>query len=317
MRILAADIGGTNSRFAVFRAGPGPLEREGGLTLPSAGAADFTSLLARVWAGIGAGPEDFDAAVLAVAGPVRGRSCRPPNISWDIDLERDWSDPTPCLLLNDFLAQAYACRTPAVAKARVIHPGTADPRGAVAVIGAGTGLGHCALLPLDRGFTAVPSEGGHASFAFVGPEEGAYEEFLRKETGRPYAYGDLVVTGSGLSLLHRFHTGRDLAPAQVAAELGPDSPTLVWFARFYARACRNYALTVLATGGLYVSGGLAAKNPTVVDNDHFRAEFINSPAHAELLRSLPVRLNANENSGLYGAALFGQRALERATGLEA
>ncbi|MCM0756194.1 glucokinase [Desulfovibrio aminophilus] len=311
MRILAADIGGTNSRFAVFRATAGHLEKETGLSLPSAGFPGFAALLARAWSGLGAGPGDIDAAALAVAGPVRGRSCRPPNIAWDIDLDRDWPGGPPCALLNDFLAQAYACRTSAVARARVVQAGSADPLGVTAVVGAGTGLGHCALLPLGSGFAAVPSEGGHAAFAFVGPEEAAYEEFLRRETGRPYAHGDLVVTGPGLSLLHRFLTGRDLSPAEAAAELGPDSPTLAWFSRFYARACRNYALIVLATGGLYISGGLAAKNPGLVDNDHFRSEFTNSPAHAGLLRNLPVLLNDNEDSGLFGAALFGQRSLER------
>lgn len=126
---------------------------------------------------------------------------------------------------------------------------------------------------------------------------------------RPYAHGDAVGIGSGLALLHRFHTGRDLSPEAVAAELTPDSPTLVWFARFYARACRNYALAVLATGGLYVSGGVAARNENLVLNPHFCREFVSSPSHGPLLERLPVRLNANKDSGLFGAAFAGVQAL--------
>jgi glucokinase len=315
MPILAADIGGTHSRFALFEQGPaGPAPVGEVCRLRTAESGSLAALLARAWEGLGAGPGDVDLAALAVPGPVRDRTyCKPPNIAWDMDVSRCAHDfgLRRCLLLNDFAAQAFACRTLAVDQSRVIKPGRADSAGTLAVVGAGTGLGHCALTPWGGDQVPVASEGGHAAFAFVGPEEAEYGEFVRRVLARPYAHGDAVVSGPGLSLLHRFHTGRELAPEAVAAELTPDCPTLVWFARFYARACRNYALTVLATGGLFVSGGVAERTPALVDNDHFRAEFVCSPSHGPLLERLPVRLNTNRDSGLHGAALAGFLALER------
>lgn len=83
------------------------------------------------------------------------------------------------------------------------------------------------------------------------------------------------------------------------------------FAAFYGRACRNYVLTVLATGGLYVVGGVAAKNHQIVKEPALLVEFFESPTHGALLRDVLVRLNVNEDSGRWGAALYGVNALRR------
>ncbi|MBN2140535.1 MAG: glucokinase [Desulfovibrionaceae bacterium] len=313
-RILAADIGGTNARFAVFKAAPGRLEPAGSVWLATGGFGSMAALLDAAREAL-PGPEvsGIDLAVFAVAGPVRGRTrCSPPNIIWSIDLE----DPGCCpglgrvALINDFTAQAFACRTEAVAEAVVLQPGRPDPEAALAVIGAGTALGHCALIPHGRGFVAAPSEAGHAAFAFVGRAEEEFHAFLLKALDLPYAYADKVVSGPGLSLLHRFLTGRDLTPDQVARDIDPQGETCRWFARFYGRACRNYALAVLASGGVYVSGGVAARCPALVEHPEFLAEFANSPRHRDLLEDMPVYLNRNEDSGLFGAAFYGLLLLE-------
>ena len=106
-------------------------------------------------------------------------------------------------------------------------------------------------------------------------------------------------------------TGEVLTPAALAPRLGNFPRTVEWFARFYARACRNYALAVLALGGVYVCGGVAAKNPRLVEHPAFLEEFRLSPSHAELLSGLPVMLNTNEDSGVFGAAIFGAQRLRR------
>lgn len=314
MKILAADIGGTTSRFLAFEAAEaGTLTTASEIVkLETASAASFAELLAQVWPVLGITPKEFAMACLAVAGPIRdGVYCKPPNIAWDIDVSGAMTDLklARCLLINDFVAQAYACLTEAVSGALLIKAGQADPHGALAVVGAGTGLGHCALLPVGEEVVPVPSEGGHAGFPFVGPEEAAFEAFAREAANRPYCHGDLIVSGPGLSLLHRFLTGEDLPPEEVAAKLTAESPTQVWFSRFYGRACRDYALTVLATRGLTIAGGVAARNPLLVQTPHFVEEFTSSPSHADLLGRIPVHLNLNEDSGLFGAAYRGQLAL--------
>ncbi|WMW66516.1 glucokinase [Nitratidesulfovibrio liaohensis] len=337
MRVLAADIGGTNSRFALYETDalarghvPRPQDRLCAVRLPTACAASFADLMRRAAVeepGLFTSPALL---VLAVAGPVRGgRRCTPPNIPWGVDLD----DPAlrapgmpplpPVLLINDFVAQAYACVRPAALDV----PGVLDmvdvldghsvPDAPTAVVGAGTGLGKCLLLPSSGDGMpprALPSEGGHALFPFTDEREMAFAAFVRAHTGRQ-VIGDLVVSGPGLRLLHAFHTGQWLEPAEVAARLttgegtaGPDqalSQVLSWFARFYGRACRDYVLETLALGGLFIAGGVAAATPVLVTHPAFAEAFRQSDTHAELLRGVPVRLVRGPDAGLLGAALYG------------
>lgn len=318
-RILAADIGGTHSRFGFF-------ELEAGLEEPrllsvarlaTADADSLTTLLSLLFSE----QRPFSAssctlAVLAVPGPVQGRFCRPPNIRWSIDLHEIASvGLRRGALLNDFAAQAFACRSRAMREARVLQTSASDSLilgGTMAVLGAGTGLGHCALVPDGAdGFLAVPSEAGHAAFPFVGEREQAYGEYVRRIAKLPYCHGDAIVSGSGLSRLHAFLTGEVLSPACVAARLEHSPRTVEWFARFYGRAARNYALSVLALGGVYISGGVAARNPMLLDHPAFLEEFRSSPSHSALLCGLPVLHNRNEDSGVFGSALFGAQRLRR------
>ncbi len=309
-KILAADIGGTNSRFASFATDGLSLVLEDTLRLPTGRFGSFLELVEALESeGFAASPRRSDMTVIAVAGAVRERVyARPANIPWEIDFThgRDMFGEGGYFLINDFVAQAFGCRTDAAAEAREVKPGTPQDDAALAAVGAGTGLGHCALLPdLCGGYIAAPSEAGHASFAFRGADEQEYERFVLDRTGKPYAYGDLVVTGLGLSLVHAFLTGEDLDPAGVSARLTDDCATTAWFARFYGRACRNYALSVLAMRGVYVVGGVAAKNPMLVMHPNFNQEFVESPNYGWLLQKIPVYLNDNEDSGLWGAGFYG------------
>lgn len=307
LTLLAADIGGTSSRFAVFSEQAGRLRLEQSVRIPTRQAQSFNGLLDLLkQSPLSPLLTGCRAATVAVAGAVQhGVFAKPPNIPWEIDLRRtDLSAlPRRMTLINDFAAQAYACRTDAVSNAVKINHGEAEPEATVAVVGAGTGLGHALLLPLRDAFLALPSEAGHAAFPFVGEAERDYERFLLARTGLEYIHGDAAVSGSGLAFLHQYHFGEALEPAQAAAALTPGSPVQTWFARFYGRACRQFVLATLAMGGLFVSGGVAAKNPCLVQDAAFMAEFVNSPGYGHLLRSIPVSLNGNEDSGLWGAAL--------------
>lgn len=325
-RILAADIGGTNSRFGFFELpGEGAPVLAGVVRLATTGAESFPALLEAVFA---SGPpfaaRACDAAVLAVPGPVVGGAyCHPPNIRWDFDLaDAVRLGLANAVLINDFAAQAWACRSEAVLGARVLQAGKPDPQGVVAVIGAGTGLGHCALAPLTPlsqrgpscaggrgGWLALPSESGHAAFPFVGEAEAAYGESVRRGLGHPYCTGDDIVTGGGLRRVHAHLTGEDLPPAEVGARLAEHPRTVEWFARFYGRACRHYALAVLAGGGVYVTGGVAANSPALVEHPAFLEEFRLSRTHGALLAAMPVVLNTNQDSGMFGAALAATQML--------
>lgn len=315
LRIFAADIGGTHSRFAHFT-----LDDAKRLTLcasrwlRTAAAESFPQLLAQLGeTGFSLAPGASDMAVIAVAGPVEnGTVSCPPNIAWPIDLSHPGTarHVPRGRLINDFVAQAYACVAPGRSALRPILPGEKLPGAAVAVVGAGTGLGLAALAPLPGGgWVDVPSEGGHGSFAFESRREMDYMDFLLRQTGAPYIEAETVVSGRGLSLLHCYLTGEELDPAEIGARLNAGSETLQWLARFYGRLCRDYALQVLARGGVFVTGGVAAKNPGIVTHPEFAAEFRRSRAMGELLARVPVFLNTDEESGLWGAAHCALQAL--------
>ena len=313
-KILAADIGGTNSRFALFEARDNDLEMVDSIWLETHGAATFSELLEQLWdSRFKAAPGGFDSAVLAVAGAVeRGLVCEHlPNAPWSVDLRTvDFGlGKGRACLINDFAAQAYACRTHAVDDALVIQAGEADPGAAIAVIGAGTGLGYSALLPVNGIWSALPSEGGHMAFPFTGPEEAEYGEFNRRESGRCWAEGDSVVTGLGLQLVHKYLTGEEKTPREISESVTADSETVKWYARFYGRACRNWAVALMCFGGLFIAGGVAAKNSLYVESPEFLKEFHNTHVYSDFLHSIPVKLNANQESGLYGAGFYGAQLL--------
>jgi glucokinase len=313
--ILAADIGGTHARFAhfIFDAHR-PLTLVGSHWLKTRQAGSFLELLDRLRAlDFSLPPEEGDIAVIAVAGPVVDQIfSSPPNIDWDIDLTQpDVARRFQrCLLINDFVAQAYACVSPVASLARPILHGEGTPEAPLAVIGAGTGLGHAALLPIGAGhYRALPSEGAHASFPFESADEWAYAEFLLREVNEPYVRSEIVLSGRGLSLVHRYLSGEDLRASEVAARVTAASPAVTWMARFYGRQARNYALQVLARGGIYIAGGVASKLPVLVTHAAFGAEFRRSATMAHILDHIPVYLNAEEESGLWGAAQYGMQVL--------
>lgn len=323
--LLAADIGGTNSRFGHFLSHPdGRIEQVHNLWLSTREAGAFADMLAALGGGdFPLRPSDADAAVFAVPGPMSGpvgvmgtasgTTCTFANIAWDMDLGRDAPrfGLKNAALVNDFAAQAQGFRTPLAGEALPLLPGRFDPAKVRGVMGAGTGLGMAALAPLaDGGHQVLSSEGGHSSRFFYHDEQ----DFLRLvvgATGEPYPRGDVVLSGLGLTLLHRYLTGRDLSPAEVAAEITPDSETTAMFAAFYGRAARDYALTVLAGGGMYISGGVAAKNPFLVTHPRFAAEFRDSPTMAGFLSAIPVSLARRQDMGLFGAALCAHLLLGR------
>ena len=315
--ILAADIGGTSSRFAAFRTdSEGPVQIEAVCELKTNAYDSLNELLhAAGQQESRLSPNAASAAVLAIPGPVEGgKRAQLANVKWAVDLVpvEDLYGGLPFFLINDFVAQAYGCLTRVVDTALHIKDGRKQQRGALAVVGAGTGLGHCSLTYDNRGEpVAIPSEAAHVVFPFIGSREQQYASFLNDTIGIEEPTADLVVSGRGLALVHQHLTGEDLSPEQVAQTLSRQSETTAWFARFFARACRHYALAILPMAGLFVSGGVAVKNPMLVDNDAWRGEFVRSAAKKDLLEAISVDLITDEWIGLWGAARYGSERLLR------
>jgi glucokinase len=312
---LAGDIGGTNSRFALFSKKANNLVLEGELWEKTSNFDSFTALLDRI--------KEIDSRydvqksnrfVVAVPGAVTSENLiRLPYVHWAIDksvLNERYPD-TSILIINDFVAQAYGCLTEATANALplLIGKGQQAAQGDIAIVGAGTGTGHGTLKQNGTAsYLCIPSEAGHIPFSFLAEDEieAKFRAFLTTEKNIISPVCNDVVSGPGISRLHQFFTGKELAASEVVKELVPESQTTRYFARFYGRACRNYVLSTLASGGtLFISGGVAIKNPFLIDNSSFKSEFLQSETTAkDLLAQISVFLIRNERIGLFGAAYY-------------
>jgi len=315
--ILTADIGGTNSRFAHFTVDENEkLDLVSLVWLKTADARSFADLMQNLRdSDFPFDPRQADIVCIAIAGPVTGGVIgTPPLIPWEVDTthaERDYGFQQT-LLINDFVAQAFSCISPIGKSAEVILAGTPEPLSAIAVIGAGTGLGKAILVPDERGgYSAAPSEGGHACFPFVGDREFAFQHFLISTRQTPYATYNHVVSGSGLTAVHEFLSGNHLEPYQVVEQFPSCPETVAWFARFYGRACRDFALETLSRCSLYVAGGIATMTPAIILHESFKNEFLNSETMNHVLTRLPIFLIKDQNSGLWGAAMRAVRTLTR------
>ncbi len=323
--ILAGDIGGTNTRLALY--GPdGDVVVEGALA--NRDFATFDAALARFLDD--AKRPAISSAALAVAGPIFDGRVAMTNIGWTLE-EAALSGPlggARIRLLNDLEAAAYGIVTLPDDDFRTLAPGTPVRRGNVAICGAGTGLGE-ALLTWDGDTpVAMATEGGHADFAPSNETEFALLEWLRRT--RAHVSWEHVVSGPALVWIYEFFrdTGRAEEPPALRASLdaatapaivitrsalAEESPicvrTLELFVRAYGAEAGNLALKSNAFGGVYLTGGIAPDVLTGRWADAFMRAFTAKGRYENFMRRIPVRLVLCEKAPLLGA-----RAVARAAG---
>ena len=307
-RYLVADIGGTSSRYAIFESlAPGVFTKKESTWLVTKDFGSFLGQLEQIKAsGFLNDFSTVDAFVVAGAGPtVAGKIIRLTQVPWGIDLNALASGfkILNSIAINDFAAQAYACLSPIQAEADTILSGVSDPTGAISVVGAGTGLGVAALIQDINGvYRAVQSEGGHVNYAPETDEEYAFLKFVSKELSVPYPSCEDTLSGRGLKLTHKFVTGENLTSEEVSKRLKDSPKTVEFFARNYGRVCRNMALQYISSGGLFIAGGIAARNKELVKHPAFEQSFRGTRQHKELVKNIEVKLLDNQESGLWGAA---------------
>lgn len=315
MKVLAADIGGTNARFAdVTINGLSSVQVSEPVIFPTwtESVTSFDLLLEYYAQHSPPGSpaiEDYDALAIAIAGAVSNGRATLPNIAWDIDLAV--SRPLKhTFLLNDFFAQAHGYLDTAVfEEMEMIRPGSGTGPGSIAIVGAGTGLGHAALKSVRGERIVISSESGHATFSFHGEEEKRIEAAMLARKGTGWLSGDDVVTGSGIALLHEALTSRRASPGEALGTEHGWTPTCEYYARFYARACRNYCLSVYPAEALVITGGIAAKNPHIIKSTAFMQEFNDARSYRHLLERIPIYLNFDQVLGIRGAAIHAWQQL--------
>ena len=302
---LVGDVGGTNTRLAIFDAtGRAPLFEA---VLASREHATFDDAAARFLEEAGGAPPSV--AALAVAAPIVKGTAAFTNLAWRLD-ERALARKLgigKVVLLNDLAASARGCLTSPPLTVVALTEGLPARRGQnLAVIAAGTGLGQARLIWTGETHLALPTEGGHRDF---GPRNSLEIELLQFLMGRyeDHVSYERIVSGMGLGNLYDFFVARGGAavPRAVAArlagedrnaaiaELGlgrehpPAERAVDLFASIYGAEAGNLALGELALGGVYVTGTIAA-HILPSRREIFLAAFRAKGRFAELLARVPV-----------------------------
>ncbi|HEX6537466.1 MAG TPA: glucokinase [Gemmatimonadaceae bacterium] len=319
MRVLAGDIGGTHARLAVVDITRHTIRV---VEAHAYASRDFPGLAPIVREFLAAAGATFDRACFGVACPVVGGDCETPNLPWTISARRLAAEIgiARTRVINDLDAIAYGIDRLGPGDVVTLQPGRPVERGVVGIIGAGTGLGQAFLAWEGGRYRPRPSEGGHASFAAANEVEWELQRHLAARYGHVSA--ERVLSGPGLLNIYQFLAER--TPGRVAPSVhaevqreggvavsrhalaGTDglcADALTIFAGAYGAQAGNLALTVLATGGVYVVGGIA---PSIIDklrDGTFIAAFRAKGRLADLLERIPVHVVMNPSIGLFGAAV--------------
>lgn len=324
MRLIVADVGGTNARLALAEWQGDVLQLSETIVYRSGDESDFAPLLARF---IGQARADGVAgAVIGIAGPVRDNRCHTTNLPWQLDgdaLAAALHLPF-VRLLNDLQAAAWGIDAVPPEACRVLHAGQPVANGNRAVIAAGTGLGEAGMVWCGDGYRPFATEGSHGDFAPGDTTEVALRDWLAERYGGHVSW-ERVVSGLGLADLYRFLreqggaacdpdplAANDVAAAVTAAADSDPlcGEALTRFIRLFGAEAGNLALKLMATGGLYIAGGIAPKIAERLAGGDFIAALQDKGRMRPLLEAMPVMLLADGQLALKGAAVYGARALQ-------
>jgi glucokinase len=320
--LLAGDLGGTKTVLAVYSAESGSSVQVIQKSYPS---AKYSSLEAMVQEFLETIDVPIDGACFAVAGPVFLGRAHITNLLWVIDavqlkLTFGWEYVD---LMNDLEAVAYAIP--------ILHPediydlsaGKPVPGGNISVVAPGTGLGEAYLTFDNDRYTAHGSEGSHTDFAPVDSIQMDLLKYMWEKKGFKHVSYEWVCSGLGIPYLYSFlkDSGCGEEPAWLAAALAEsDDPTPVIFNN--AQRCElcqatldlfiailgaeagNQALKVMATGGIYLGGGIPPRIVTKLLEPSFLEALRSKGRFREILSNIPVRIILNPLAGMKGAAAF-------------
>ncbi len=323
--LLAGDIGGTKTNLALF-------EAESGISEPLAEevftSGDYPCLEVLVQEFLARNRKNVDGASFGVAGPVVNGRAKITNLPWIMD-EAQLADALGIAsvhLLNDLLALAHAVPFLAGKDLHVLNTGRAVSGGTMAVVAPGTGLGEAYLTWDGRTYRPQPSEGGHADFAPSNALETGLLQYLL-ERFEHVSY-ERVCSGSGLVNIYAYlkdsgfaeepewlakqmGSAHDCTPVIVKAALDESKPcnlcksTLDMFLSILGAEAGNMALKVMASGGVYLGGGIPPRLLSNLENGPFMNAFRRKGRMSNLMEGIPVYVILNPKAALMGAACHG------------
>ena len=314
--ILAGDVGGTKTNLALVSLSDGRLRVE---AVRSFESQRYESLEAVIGAYLAGREDGIDRACFGVAGPVLHGEAEITNLPWRIREEslREKLGIRRVRVINDLTALAFAVPVLETSDLATVHEGVREAGGAIAILAPGTGLGEGYLCWDGRGYRPGASEGGHADFA---PANELQTELLR-HLWKEYEHvsWERVLSGPGLYNIYCFLRGREGAqPAWVAERLASGDPgavisaladtdplcgqALEVFVSIMGAQAGNLALTFMATGGVFLGGGIPPKILPKLQDGTFVRAFRDKGRLARVVERIPVYVVQREEAPLIGAA---------------
>jgi glucokinase len=273
-----------------------------------------------------------DAACFGVAGPVRNRCAQLPNLGWVVDGSElaDRTGIASVEIINDLEANGHGIALLGKNDFTVLNKGTREEEGNAGLIAAGTGLGEGGLRWDGEGYWPLAMEGGHVDFA---PRNKLEVDLLFYLLGEfEHVSYERVLSGAGLYNIYRFlrDTGRGKEPAWLTELMNQGDPSQVVsekalegrsdlcvealdvFVSLYGAEAGNLALKTMATGGLYIGGGIAPKIVQKLKDGTFMKAFVAKGRMRSLLEEILVRVILNDKTALLGAARCAARRARNA-----
>ncbi len=320
MNILCGDIGGTKTRLAVYAADHSP-----GFTAENSyPSRDFNSLTEIASNFLSDLDIPITHAAFGLAGPISERRCKTTNLPWEIDadkMEHELQIPS-VYLINDLEATAYGISALDAKDFCTLQQGRENTPGNRAVIAAGTGLGEAGMFWDGCKHIPFASEGGHCDFAPSSELEFNLLSSLKQDSSN-VCWED-ILSGPGLVSIYSFlldwhkqskptflNTNQSTGTAaETITNLANDKldsvavEALELFSRLYGAEAGNLALKHMATGGIYLGGGIAPKIVNWLQRPQFLEAFCQKGKMRALMESIPVQVILNDRAALYGPAVY-------------
>jgi len=331
MSVLAGDIGGTKTILAIFSTEGGPRNP---LVCKTYSSQQYRSLESVIECFLHETGARVERACLGVAGPVMQGRVHLTNLGWFLDAKEICTHfgLTEVYLLNDMQALGYSIPVLERASLATLSEGKPVLGGAIALLAPGTGLGE-GFLTWDNGFyRAHPSEGSHAAFAPIGElqigllrymnaqgfEHVSFERVCSGGLGIPNLYSYLRSIGYEEPdyLRKKLATADHPTPVLLEAALDESNPceiavkTMELFVEILGSEAGNLALKVLATGGIYLGGGISPRILPYLRRPAFLAALRNKGRFRETLTDVPVHVILDPQAGLWGAAAYGLQMVQ-------
>ncbi len=323
--LLAGDIGGTKTSIALIDPARGPANPLVEETIQNDSVSSLDEIIASFLKNTGIQPQF---GCFGVAGPVINNRVQLTNRNWFLDgnsLQQQFNLQS-IYLINDLVATALGAVHLPDNALQILNNGQPDPQGAAAVIAPGTGLGEAFLIRAGNRLLPCPSEGGHSSFAPVNDRQTKLLNFmLQKEE---YVSTEMVCSGLGIPNLYDFLKTEIDEPPELAARFSKESDpakiiseaaldvlqkkmpgndlalqTMQLFVDILASEAANLVLKVLATGGLYIGGGIPPRMLPLLKADNFMHSFCQGE-YRDMLGRTPVHIILEPKTALIGAAAY-------------